>query len=77
VAPNTCFFWGNDFNHESKYTKEFIDRVNSYWLTEYKVDGFRFDFTKGFTNNDVKNCGSDYDQQRVDVLNRMAEPSGR
>jgi hypothetical protein len=36
------------------------------------VDGFRFDFTKGFTNNDVKNCGSDYDQQRVDVLNRMA-----
>ncbi len=72
VAPNTCFFWGNDFNHQSKYTQQFIDRVNSYWLTEYKVDGFRFDFTKGFTNNDVKNCGSDYDQQRVDILNRMA-----
>jgi len=30
--------------------QQLVDRVNAYWLTEYKIDGFRFDFTKGFTN---------------------------
>ena len=48
-CPHPPYCWGYDFNHESIYTKEFVDRVNAYWLTEYKVDGFRFDFTKGFT----------------------------
>ena len=43
--------WGNDFNHESKATQYFVDRVLKYWLTEFKIDGFRFDFTKGFGNN--------------------------
>jgi 1,4-alpha-glucan branching enzyme len=40
---------GYDFNHESAYTKAFVDSVNNYWLTEYKVDGYRFDLSKGFT----------------------------
>jgi len=39
--------WGYDFNHESEYTKAFVDSVNRYWLEEYHFDGFRFDFTKG------------------------------
>ncbi|MBP6569583.1 MAG: DUF4961 domain-containing protein, partial [Saprospiraceae bacterium] len=26
--------WGYDFNHESQYTKNFIDDVNRYWLEE-------------------------------------------
>ncbi len=43
---------GYDFNHESAYTKAFVDSVNNYWLTEYKIDGFRFDLSKGFTQFD-------------------------
>ncbi|MGC9354192.1 MAG: alpha-amylase family glycosyl hydrolase, partial [Mariniphaga sp.] len=39
--------WGYDFNHEADVVKELVDSVNSFWMTEYKVDGFRFDFTKG------------------------------
>ncbi len=39
----------NDFNHESSATKYFVDRVNKYWLNEFKFDGFRFDLSKGFT----------------------------
>ncbi|MDF1546256.1 MAG: alpha amylase C-terminal domain-containing protein, partial [Bacteroidales bacterium] len=35
--------WGYDFNHESEYTQGFVDRVNKYWLEEFKFDGFRFD----------------------------------
>jgi len=70
VSPNTSYSWGNDFNHESKDTKYFVDRVTSFWLTEYKVDGFRFDFTKGFTNTPGE--GSSYDASRIAILKRMA-----
>jgi len=70
-SPNRSFYWGADFNHESTYTKKFIDRVNSYWLTEYKVDGFRFDFTKGFTN--ATGDGWSKDNSRISILKRMAD----
>ena len=68
--------WGRDFNHESDYTKDLVDSVNTYWINEYKVDGFRFDFTKGFSNN-IKTSsdpwGSNYDADRIDNLKRMAD----
>ncbi len=71
TSPNTAYSWGNDFNHESQATKDFVDRVNKYWLTEYKVDGFRFDFTKGFTN--TPGDGGGYDAARIAILKRMAD----
>ncbi len=64
----------NDFNHESSATKYFVDRVNEYWLTKFKFDGFRFDLSKGFTQTyttDV-NAWSAYDQSRINILERMA-----
>jgi 1,4-alpha-glucan branching enzyme len=70
VSPNPVFAWGYDFNHQSEATKIFVDRVNHYWLSEYKVDGFRFDFTKGFTN--TPGDGWAYDPQRIAILERMA-----
>lgn len=69
-SPNPVYSWGYDYNHESAYTQAFVDSVNSYWLTEYKVDGFRFDFTKGFTNNGGD--GWAYDADRIAILQRMA-----
>jgi len=71
TSPNTSYSWGNDFNHESKDTKCFVDRVTSFWLTEYKVDGFRFDFSKGFTN--TSGDGSAYDASRIAILKRIAD----
>ncbi|MFC3414904.1 alpha-amylase family glycosyl hydrolase [Algoriphagus hitonicola] len=61
---------GYDFNHESEYTREFVDSVNNYWLTEYKVDGFRFDLSKGFTqvnSGDNVNFWSQYDPSRIAI----------
>jgi 1,4-alpha-glucan branching enzyme len=61
---------GYDFNHESQYTKAFVDSVNNYWLTEYKVDGFRFDLSKGFTqvnSGSNVNIWSQYDPSRVKI----------
>ncbi|GAB4329407.1 MAG: hypothetical protein OHK0038_03410 [Flammeovirgaceae bacterium] len=68
--------FGPDFNHESKYTQFFVDSVNAYWLKEYNVDGYRFDFTKGIGNN--PKGGTDpfaslYDADRVRLLKRMAD----
>ncbi len=65
--------WGYDFNHESTYTQEFIDRVNSFWLEEYHFDGFRFDFTKGFTNYAPGGSVDGFDQSRINILKRMAD----
>lgn len=67
-------WWGVDWNHESEHTRYFVDRALDYWLSEFKFDGFRFDFTKGFgqTAQDPGDpWASSYDQDRVDILKRM------
>ncbi len=65
---------GYDFNHESQATKDFVDRVMNHWLTNYKVDGFRWDLSKGFTqtNNptDVTAWGN-YDASRIAIWKRI------
>ncbi len=69
--PYSVFF---DFNHESPATKAFVDRVCAYWLQEYKVDGFRFDLSKGFTQTNSGNnvsLWSTYDASRVAILKRI------
>ena len=69
-SPNPVFSWGYDFNHKSQATESFVDSVNHYWLKEFHVDGFRFDFTKGFTN--TAGDGGGYDLSRINILKRMA-----
>jgi 1,4-alpha-glucan branching enzyme len=71
---NPSLTWGYDFNHESEFTKELVDSVNSFWMNEYKIDGFRFDFTKGFSNTPygTSSWGSEYDAPRIANLKRMA-----
>lgn len=67
---------GFDFNHESLYTKNFVDTVLKYWVNEYKVDGYRFDLSKGFTqNNNPDNIGAwnAYDQSRINILKRISD----
>lgn len=65
---------GYDFNHESQATKDFVDRVVDHWLTNYKIDGFRFDLSKGFTqtNNPTDaNAFAKYDASRVAIWKRI------
>ena len=68
--PNPDYHWGSDFNHEKPATQHFVDSVNHYWISQYHVDGFRFDFTKGWTN--TPGDGWAYDQSRINILKRMA-----
>ncbi|SDS08589.1 Por secretion system C-terminal sorting domain-containing protein [Polaribacter sp. KT25b] len=65
----------NDFNHSKQATKDYVKRVSQYWIDEYKIDGFRWDLTKGFTQNCTGSdaCTNAYQQDRVDVLKGYAD----
>lgn len=60
---------GYDFNHESAYTKYFSKNVMKFWMTQYKIDGYRFDLSKGFTQHvSTDDAGmSAYDASRVAI----------
>ena len=66
----------DDFNHQSEYTQYYVKRVIQHWINEYKIDGFRWDLTKGFTQNCTgsdESCTNSYQQDRVDVLKMYAD----
>ena len=67
---------GYDLNHESQATKDFTDRVIEHWLTNYRIDGFRWDLSKGFTQvNNPTNVGAwgAYDASRVAIWKRIQD----
>ena len=59
----------HDWNHENQMVRDHIKRSLTYLIEEYKVDGFRFDLTKGFTNKQsTESTASNYDASRVETL---------
>jgi hypothetical protein len=69
---------GSDFNHSSAYTKYYTKRVVKQWIDEFKIDGFRWDLTKGFTQNCTSSdnsCTDAYQADRVAVLKDYADYS--
>ncbi|MFZ4704752.1 MAG: alpha-amylase family glycosyl hydrolase [Bacteroidales bacterium] len=67
---------GFDFNHVSLATRLFVDDVLKYWLTEYHIDGFRFDLSKGFTQTNTlgnTDAWGQYDASRVAIWKRIAD----
>ncbi len=55
----------HDFNHENEFVKDLVKRSLKYLIDEYNVDGFRFDLSKGFTQ---QNIWDGYNQKRVDII---------
>jgi 1,4-alpha-glucan branching enzyme len=77
VAKHT-YSVGEDFNHASALTKNYVKRVIKQWVQEYKIDGFRWDLTKGFTQNcnaNDESCTNGFQQDRVDILKDYADYS--
>ncbi len=77
VAKHT-FSVGEDFNHQSTRTQYYVERVIKQWIQEYKIDGFRWDLTKGFTQACTasdQSCTNAYQQDRVDILKKYADYS--
>jgi hypothetical protein len=70
MQPTHPYNVGYQFNHESAATKYFFKNVVKFWNQEYKIDGYRFDLAKGFTQvnsgNDVGLWGN-YDASRIAI----------
>ncbi len=68
---------GSDFNHQQARTQEYVQQVLKYWIEEYKIDGFRWDLTKGFTQNCTGSdaCTNSYQADRVAILKQYADYS--
>ncbi len=66
----------NDFNHSRQATQDYVKRTVQYWIDEYKIDGFRWDLTKGFTQNCTSNdeaCTNAFQGDRVGILKEYAD----
>lgn len=65
----------NDFNHQSAATQQYVNRTLTYWIEEFHIDGFRWDLTKGFTQNctSSESCTNNYQADRVAVLQQYAD----
>ncbi|MEZ7500045.1 alpha-amylase family glycosyl hydrolase [Flavobacterium sp. Arc3] len=73
---------GSDFNHQMLRTQNYVKRVVKQWIEEYKIDGLRWDLTKGFTQNcpssvagGQDNCTNQLQADRVAVLKTYADYS--
>ncbi|WP_330744374.1 alpha-amylase family glycosyl hydrolase [Chryseobacterium sp. CP-77] len=75
-VPKHSYNVFNDFNHTSLSTQYYVERCLEQWLTEYHIDGFRWDLTKGFTQSCSENdeaCTNAYQQDRVDIMKHYAD----
>ncbi len=75
VEAKHPFNVGYDYNHDSPHTQEFMRRNLQFWVEEYHIDGFRFDLSKGFTQNYSSDVGAwgQYDQSRIDHWTRIRD----
>lgn len=63
-----------DFNHESEGTRYYVKRTLEHFLEEYRVDGFRFDLSKGLTQNtNGPFDAGPYDARRIAILKEYAD----
>src|SRR5690606_18852296 len=69
---------GDDFNHSQEITQNYVHRVIKHWIQDFKIDGLRWDLTKGFTQccsaSDETGTNA-YQQDRVDILKGYADYS--
>jgi 1,4-alpha-glucan branching enzyme len=71
---------GTDLNHfnANNMTQYYTQRTIEHWMNEFKIDGFRWDLTKGFTQNcpggsNQETCTNAYQADRVAKLKSYAD----
>ncbi len=72
VTPRHDFNVGYDMNHESTLTRDYVKQTAIFLIEEFRIDGFRWDLSKGFTqNNTLGNVAAwnAIDQSRINILN--------
>ena len=73
VAPHP-YSVGNDLNHSRSFVRAWLKRALQFWVTEYKVDGYRFDLSKGFTQTQSTEATvSNYDASRISYIEEYVD----
>ncbi len=75
VAPHD-YSVGNDWKMENEHVRGYLCDVLQYWLSEYKVDGFRFDLAKGLGDSSSYSSnyeGSSYNSSRISNLKQFMD----
>lgn len=71
VAPHDYSVF-NDWRQEHPLVQQMQDDCLRYWMTAYKVDGFRFDLVKGMGDSDSYNGNTEkYNPSRVKNMDRL------
>lgn len=82
LTPKHSYNVGSDINHfllsgpGTNMTKTYVTRTIQTWIQDYKIDGFRWDLTKGFTNScssGDETCTNAYQTDRVAKLKEYAD----
>jgi len=75
VVATHSYSVGTDLNHQSLLTQYYTERTIEHWMNDFKIDGFRWDLTKGFTQNCTNNetCTNAYNADRVAILKQYAD----
>lgn len=71
----------NHFNEPNNLTGNYVKQTIEHWINEFKIDGFRWDLTKGFTQNcpftgsgsAQDACTNNYQADRVAKLKYYAD----
>ena len=68
VAPHPYSVF-QDLNHQNYMVRYHVKRSLEYLIEEYNIDGFRFDLTKGFTQEkSTEGDAGNYDASRIEIL---------
>ncbi len=59
-----------DLDHTNAAVQYWLDRANRWWIEEYRVDGYRFDLSKGFMQTGP---WDGFNAERIGLLTRMAD----
>lgn len=75
VVATHSYSVGTDLNHQSLLTQYYAERTIEHWMNDFHIDGFRWDLTKGFTQNCTNNetCTNAYNADRVAILKQYAD----
>lgn len=84
TAARHSYNVGTDLNHfreGDNLTNTYVQRTVEHWINEFKIDGFRWDLTKGFTQNCTytgnaaaqETCTNAYQADRVSKLKSYAD----
>lgn len=71
VTATHAYSVGSDFDHSNTRTKDYVYRVIKHWIEDFKIDGFRWDLTKGFTQECTsgdEGCTNGTPSDRVAIL---------